>query len=103
MPKGVAQPKETKVKYDEELTKIWRYLLRATWEYIGNDIMQAVNEEGRSYIHRDDLIEVVLDANHMDMAARNASEKEALKEFDKLSYKEKIKFAKTVFISERWS
>jgi len=103
MPLGAKQPKTVGVKYSEELRKIWGHLLRATWEYIGNDIMAAVQEEGRYDISRDDLIEVVLDADHMNVAAKNASEKEALKEFDKLSYKEKIKFAKTVFTYERWS
>jgi len=118
VPLGTKQPKEKKSVFgpsikalktveakmnQKHLEQIWGALLRATWEYIGNDIMSAVQEEGKDWISRDDLIEVVLDADHMNVAAKNASEKEALKEFDKLSYKEKIKFAKTVFIYERWS
>jgi len=88
---------------ERHLKLLWGAMLRATWEYIGNDIMQAVQEEGRYDISRDDLIEVVLDADHMMVAARTADEKTALVEFNKMAYKEKIKFAKTVFVHERWS
>lgn len=109
MPLGTKQPREfgkkpaTKNMNEKHKHLLWGGMLRATWEYIGNDIMSAVQEEGRYDISREDLIEVVLDADHMKVAARTADEKAALVEFEKLSYKEKIKFAKTVFVYERWS
>jgi hypothetical protein len=93
----------TKNMNEKHMKFLWGAMLRAAWEYIGNDIMSAVQEEGKYDISRDDLIEVVLDADHMHCAARTADEKAALVEFEKLSYKEKIKFAKTVFVAARWS
>jgi hypothetical protein len=67
------------------------YALQRTWEVIGGDFLEC----GRcGSLPRDAVIEVVLDANYLEMYG-NA--KEDVAEFRKMSYDEQDEFAKTVF------
>lgn len=92
---------------DAELKDI-HDMMQFTWDYIGMDMLQCVaDSEGK---HRDrvsmpksHVIEVVLDANYMEMdAARSPEEKELLKKFRQLEYKDQIKVAKQTFTAARY-
>ncbi len=67
------------------------YALQRTWEVIGGDILECGGGEA---MPRSEVIEVVLDANYLEMYGDC---KEDIKEFRKLSYDEQEKFAGTVF------
>jgi hypothetical protein len=91
-------------KFTEAETTTLKRILYGTWEYIGNDIMQAVQEEGRYDIPREDVIEVVLDADHAQKMVGELKAKALWEKFEKLTYKERIAFCKKhVFPYPRYS
>lgn len=67
--------------------------LRRTWDVIGGDILACGECDA---MPRSEVIEVVLDANYLEMYGDSAS-KEDIAAFRKLSYDEQENFAGTVF------
>ncbi len=51
----------------EDQTKRFRYAARRTWDIIGEDIFAACEEQGESTtLPRADVVELVLDADHIE-------------------------------------
>ena len=80
----------------DELSNIQSALNR-TWQTIGGDVIEANN--GKS-ISRAEVIEVVLDANYLDLNGK--LDKELLKKFQSLSYKKRCKIAKETFTYSKY-
>jgi hypothetical protein len=82
----------------EEIQKRVLGALWSTWESIGCDVM---NLEGiGDSIPQKEVIELVLDADYAEMYG---GDKEAMKEFRKLSYDNQKKIAKLRFTYKRYS
>jgi hypothetical protein len=73
-------------------TAMWR-----VWEVIGGEFFQENNE---SFLSREEVIEVVLDANYLESFGNCKSD--ILKEFINLSYEDQEEIAKQKFIHERY-
>lgn len=82
------------MKFKEEEIGILRQILYGTWEYIANDIMDALAAEGRNSIKQADVVEVVLDADHCQRMVQQLKAQEVWKMFDSMPYKDRIAFAK---------
>lgn len=67
------------------------YALQRTWEVIGGDILEC---NGGEAMRRGEVIEVVLDANYLEMYGEA---KDDIAAFRKMSYDEQTAFAETVF------
>ena len=80
---------------EQELWEI-QSVARQVWEYIAGDVMQAVQEEGKSSIPRSHVMELVLDAGRLEerLRARNRSLAER---FAALDYKDAQKVIKPAF------
>ena len=88
---------------DAEIT-ILKRILYGTWEYIGNDIMESLNSEGRDSIPRADVAEVVLDADHCKKMVFELKAQILWAKFDAMLYKDRIKFTvKYAFPCARYS
>jgi hypothetical protein len=73
----VKMPKFTKEQYDRIATAMYR-----TWNAIGGDVLQSMQEnEGRDSLSKDEMIEVVTDADNM---TAYGNDKEAAKWVDEL-------------------
>lgn len=74
--------------------------LNHTWDVIGYDCLQAtLDYGGKDNMSRNDVIEVVLDADH---PTTHGGDNEAIKILNTLSYNDKIKIAKEAFIFARY-
>lgn len=74
--------------------------MNTTWATIAYD---CIDGNGGKAMKRDDVIDVVLDADYMETyAARKPEEKELLKRFRQLSYPEMQKLARTTFTYARY-
>lgn len=71
--------------------------MNSTWQAIGADILDAV---GGDLIPKDEVIELVLDANRLDMYG--SCDKKELAEFKKLNYKDKMKVANEAFTFDHY-
>lgn len=86
--------------FTEEDLKRVRGMMQSTWDYIGYDMLQV--NEGKA-MPKSHVIEVVLDADYMETsAARKPEDKELLKRFRQLEYKDQIKVAKQTFTFARY-
>lgn len=75
--------------------------MNRTWDAIGSDaIALTIEYERRSWMKQDEVIEMVLDANRMDMYGDDA---EALTEFNKLTYEQMIEIGKEAFPARRYT
>lgn len=71
-----------------------------TWNAIGADILTAVEEgTGDTSIPRDEVVEVVMDADHMNMYGHDP---EAYKYFQTLDYDDKERVLKKAFPLSRY-
>lgn len=75
-----------------------KFALEATWQAIGADILAVVPEQS---ISRDEVIEVVLDADRLECYADEES-KPVVETFRTLPYPEQIAIAKKYFVFERY-
>ncbi len=73
----------------EKLEKI-KIALNRTWQVIGGDCLQETDS-----MSRDEVCEVVLDANYIDHYGN--LDKELLKEFQNLTYEERLEIAEQAF------
>lgn len=89
--------------FTPEANETMKQMMQDTWRYIGNDVMQALAEEGKYSMPRSHVIEVVLDADHLSYAANSADKKQILALFNQMTYQDRIKFAKTVFTFASYS
>lgn len=83
---------------DEELKDI-HGMMQRTWDVIAPDVLQVEAEMRESHresvsMKKSHVIEVVLDADHMEAYGGN---KELYARFKQLDYKDKIKIAKQTF------
>ena len=69
-------------------------VLYGTWEYIGSDIMESLAAENKYSISQNDVIEVVLDANHCDKMVKELKAIFEWAKFCDMPYKDRIAFAK---------
>jgi hypothetical protein len=84
-----------------EIKERVKQALRLTWDAIGDDVLRISVEMGEgSTVDRDTVIEMILDANRPEMFGQD---REAIAEFDKLSYKEQVQIAKEVFTASVYS
>mgnify|MGYP000701332342 CR=1 FL=1 len=91
-------------KFNDFEVQTLRRILYGTWEYIGNDIMDSLLAEGRTYISRSDVVEVVLDADHCGKMVSELKANELWGRFSAMPYKERIRFAKKyVFLEVRYA
>lgn len=87
---------------DQELETIG-WLMGSTWDVIGMDVLQGVaicegKRRSQVSIPPDEVIEVVLDADHIEChAAPYGEDAKLMKKFRQLSYEDQIKFAERVF------
>lgn len=85
----------------EEQKKEFAMAGRRTWEAIGYDVLQAVAEDQKKNVNyvnlpRADVIEIVLDADHMKMYGR-LKDPILLQFLEHGDYKEKIALLKSAF------
>jgi hypothetical protein len=82
----------------EMLRRIER-LMRRAWDYIGGDTLQMIAEaDGRSYAKRDEVIEMVTDADRM----RGQGDDEAAEFFYSLPYEQGDEIARKIFPAMRY-
>jgi len=80
---------------DEMRNRIKRMAWR-TWETIASDIIECVDE---SYLERDEVIEVVMDADYMMYHGRD---KEAYEIYKGLPYEKQLEIMKNEFNCQRY-
>jgi hypothetical protein len=84
---------------DKERIKRVQEMMNSTWDYIGDDALHAILEDGkRNSIKRSEVIEMVLDADRMEtLIAKNDYDQSVLIEFHHLSYSKRMKIAREAF------
>lgn len=79
-------------------------ILYGTWEYIGNDIMDAVLTDGGESITSEAVVEVVLDADHCTKMVRELKAEALWATFQEHPYDQRMAFArKHAFPAKRYS
>jgi hypothetical protein len=97
------------IRMSEDEKQIIKRLMNDCWQYIGSDALQALQEcEGETSIPRDEVIELVLDADRIETLILNhhpvdgKDEQEAFAKFKKLDYKRKCEIGRQAFRYERY-
>jgi hypothetical protein len=84
----------------KEMQERIKRAMHNTWDAIGGDALTMVQEcNGRDYMTKAEVIEMVCDAGYMDMYGED---KEAYKVFDQLSYDDMKKLGKEAFTYKRY-
>jgi len=84
----------------ESEIKLVHNTMQRTWDYIGSDMLEVNDGKAMPKSH---VIEVVLDANYMETSNNlKPEEKDIIKKFRQLSYKDQIKVAKQTFTFARY-
>jgi hypothetical protein len=83
-------------------TEIIKEILTGTWEYIGNDIMDALQAEGKNRISKSDLAEVVLDADYPKMMVERLKAQAVWEKFCNNSYRDRLSFIKEKVFTQMW-
>jgi hypothetical protein len=85
-------------KEDQEIESMENRIIdmaHRTWHSIGGDVLRAVEESiGESCIPRDEVIEVVMDADYM---GTHGNDKEAYEHFKTLSFSKKVEIVAKAF------
>ena len=88
----------TKPKFTKEETKRLRQLAYTTWDYVAGDVLRSLEDDGRrAEMRRAHVIEIVLDADYMEMAARKEEDRELLKRFRELDYRAMKRMVRPAF------
>lgn len=85
---------------EKEKVKILHSMMSRTWNVIGNDIFQS---EGKTTMTRDEVVDVVIDANYLEMygsISNSKEEKHIIESFRKLSFEDQAAIAKEHFKHE---
>jgi len=70
-------------------------MAKRTWQIIGGDVLRAVEEAGeKPMLLREEVVEVVMDADHMEM---HGNDKEACEHLNSLPLKEQERIVTKAF------
>ena len=107
--KKEVQKKQLKIKdFTPDEIKSIHWMMQDTWSVIAADVLQCqADMDGGTaedvFMKKSHVIEVVLDADYMEMyAGRRPENKELLEKFRRLEYKDQIKVAKQTFLFKRY-
>lgn len=90
-------------KFTAEEAMTLKRILYGTWEYIGNDVMDAVQADGKDSMPAAHVIEVVLDADHCKMMVERLKAQALWEKFESMTYAARCAWArKYVFTSKRY-
>lgn len=93
-----------KIAFTPEQLKVLSGIFHAVWDYIAYDALQMTQEmDGRSYMKKDEVIEMCLDADRPTDFAKTAEEKALYKQWNALPYKEQQKLARKMFTYAKYS
>ncbi len=100
------EPEKPKVEMpkltQEQKDRIYRAMYE-TWQQIGSDVIQSMEEnEHRSYVTKDEFIEVVTDANYMETYSRDTEACKLVDELFKADYDGAYKVLRKLFKYERF-
>ena len=87
------------------LMRLIEAIMKRTWMFISDDIIRALQynlKPGRDYAKKDEVIEVVLDANRLETFLQDDDEIALVKRFRQLTNEEQIIVAKEVFALDRY-
>lgn len=100
-----AKKKSTNVKnpFTPEQEKVLSGIFHAVWQYIAYDTLSMVQEmDGKDWIPRDEVVELVLDADRPTDFTKTPEQKALYKQFCELPYELQETIAKKMFPHARY-